>query len=108
MEPSVSRSERRAEASVSRSRRPPATVFSREGDRVLTASLDRTARVWDVASVEPRRLDGGRVATTSAALSPEGDRLAVGFADGTMRLWDRSGLEIAARREHAGAVRSVT
>jgi WD40 repeat protein/predicted Ser/Thr protein kinase len=59
------------------------------GSRLLTASEDRTARVWDAATgqpVTPPLVHEGPV--MAAVFSPDGHRVATASADGTARLWD--------------------
>ncbi len=63
--------------------------FSPDGARVVTASEDRTARVWSVASgepVTPPLEHGARV--TSAEFSPDGREVLTAALDGRARLWD--------------------
>jgi hypothetical protein len=64
-------------------------AFGPDGMRIITASRDRTARVWDAATgeplTEPMRHDN-RV--NAAAFSPDGSRVVTGSADGTARVWD--------------------
>jgi dipeptidyl aminopeptidase/acylaminoacyl peptidase len=62
--------------------------FSPDGQRVMTASLDATARLWDAASSKPidnpmRHQDS----VTSAQFSPDG-RQVVTASGNTARLWD--------------------
>jgi WD40 repeat protein len=58
-------------------------VFSPDGKRIVTASSDKTARVWDAGT--------GRVLATfdgyTVAFSPDGKRVATTSND-TTRLWD--------------------
>jgi WD40 repeat protein/tetratricopeptide (TPR) repeat protein len=65
-----------------------AVAFSPDGGRLVSASRDSTARVWDVAAgrellrlTAPDRLGG-------VCFRPDGKRLAAGCADGTVRFWD--------------------
>jgi WD40 repeat protein len=64
-------------------------AFSPDGTRVVTASFDGTARIWDVAT-------GAPVGTPlrhekwvmSAVFSPDGMRVLTASLDGTARIWD--------------------
>jgi predicted NACHT family NTPase len=51
-------------------------AFSPDGSRIVTASQDRTARIWDAASTkEIAILRGHDAAVRSAAFSPDGSRI---------------------------------
>ena len=63
--------------------------FSPDGKRVVTASADGAARVWDVGtgkSVGEPMTHGGPV--NSASFSPDGKRVVTASWDGTARVWD--------------------
>ena len=49
-------------------------AFSPDGKRIVTASFDGTARIWDAATGEPigEPLRGHERGVTSAAYSPDG------------------------------------
>ena len=64
-------------------------VFSRDGTRIVTASANDTARVWDAASGRSLAvLRGHTSAVWSAAFSPDGARIVTASADDTARVWD--------------------
>jgi WD40 repeat protein/tRNA A-37 threonylcarbamoyl transferase component Bud32 len=66
-----------------------ASEFSRDGKRIVTASLDKTARVWDAESgQEVVVLRGHEGAVASARFSPDGRSIATISSDNTARLWD--------------------
>jgi WD40 repeat protein len=66
-------------------------AFSPDGARIVTASADRTARVWDIASNEIlRELRGHGGSVQSAAFSPDGARIVTASFDRTARVWDVS------------------
>jgi hypothetical protein len=79
-------------------------TFSPSGDRILTASYDNTARLWDArtgAQILVFHHDG---AVNCAAFSPSGDRIVTASNDNTARLWDaRTGAQILVF-QHDGAV----
>ena len=75
----------------------------------MTASYDRTVRLWDAATGdEIIVLDGHDDRVYAAAFSPHGTRLATGSWDRTARIWDATtGAEIATLRGHNDRIVSV-
>jgi WD40 repeat protein len=73
-------------------------VFSPDGRRVVTASRDRTARIWDSAGgKEIARLTGHEAPVAAATYDNQGRRVltVAGAPDHTARLWDaETGKEI--------------
>jgi hypothetical protein len=64
-------------------------AFSPDGSRIVTASFDKTARIWDaVTAKEIAVLRGHDEYVTSAAFSPDGRTVVTASADGTARIWD--------------------
>jgi WD40 repeat protein/type II secretory pathway predicted ATPase ExeA len=64
-------------------------AFSPDGKRLVTASVDHTARVWDAGT--GRRLavlTGHTGPVNDAAFSPEATRIVTASDDGTARVWD--------------------
>ncbi len=65
-----------------------AVAFSPDGKTVITGSQDKTARLWDAATGQPR----GQPLThqgsvTAVAFSPDGKTVITGSLDNTARLW---------------------
>ena len=64
-------------------------VFSPNGKRIVTASWDGTARLWDAATHQPTaELTGHKDNVNSAAFSPDGKRIVTASTDRTARLWE--------------------
>jgi len=85
-------------------------AFSPDGRRLVTASSDKSARIWDAETGrEILRLGGHTGGVGSAVFSPDGGRVATASSDRTARIWDAStGREIAVLSGHTDRVRCVT
>jgi WD40 repeat protein len=63
-------------------------AWSPDGKRIVTASADKTARVWTAdGSGEPVVLKGHEAFVRSAAWSPDGERIVTASDDQTARVW---------------------
>ena len=84
--------------------------FSPDGKRVVTASDDKTARVWDADTGKPvgePMKHGGVV--RSASFSPDGKRVVTASADKTARVWDAdTGKPVGEPMTHGEAVNSAS
>lgn len=68
--------------------------FSPDGSRILTASWDGTARLWNTADgAEIAVLEGHNRPVSSARFSPDGSRIVTAGDDGTVRVWTADGNE---------------
>jgi WD domain, G-beta repeat len=84
--------------------------FDRTGERVVTASQDKTARIWDARSgrevCEPLRHDGW---VLSAGFSDDGTRVVTTSDDGTARVWNaQNGMPLTPPLRHKGWVVSAS
>jgi eukaryotic-like serine/threonine-protein kinase len=63
--------------------------FSQDGERIVTTSGDKTAKVWDARSgAEVLTLKGHTGAVTSANFSSDGTRIVTAGGDSTVKVWD--------------------
>jgi WD40 repeat protein len=68
--------------------RVTSAAFSPDGTRVVTASWDNTARLWDAAAGKAlATLAGHTDQVTSAAFSPDGTRVVTACGDHTAKIW---------------------
>ena len=84
-------------------------VFSPDGRRVLTASDDKTARLWEAESGKLLATFQGHTDTVnSAVFSPDGMRVLTASDDKTARLWEpESGKLLATFQGHTAEVVSA-
>ncbi|MEM9487775.1 MAG: AAA family ATPase, partial [Myxococcota bacterium] len=84
-------------------------AFSPDGKRIVTASLDHTARVWRADGIgAPLVLRGHRARVHSARFSPDGKRVVTASLDNTARVWRADGTGVPlVLRGHQGDVTSA-
>jgi WD40 repeat protein len=80
-----------------------------DGRRVVSASEDRTARIWDLESgAAVRTLEGFRRAVTAVAVSPDGAIAVGGLRDGKLAVWRlEDGAALRTLSGHDSAIRAV-
>ena len=84
-------------------------AFSQDGEQLVTASRDGTAKVWEAASGKNLlTLAGHTGAIMSAEFSPDRRRIVTGSADRIAKVWEAaSGRELRTLEGHGDHVRSV-
>jgi WD40 repeat protein len=79
-------------------------LFSADGQRILTASSDKTARLWDGEGKLLASLEGHTGPVWNAVFSADGRRILTASDDKTARLWDGDGKPLATLEDHTGPV----
>ncbi len=82
-------------------------VFSPQGDKILTASDDNTAKLWDLLGQELTLFKGHKAVVISAIFNSKGDTVLTASDDNTAKLWDLTGRELANLKGHYGWVKSA-
>jgi len=84
-------------------------AFHPGGTRVVTASFDHTARIWDAATGEPLSPPlEHQHGVASAVFSPDGTRIVTASGDSTARVWDvATGEALSPPLRHQGFVVSA-
>ena len=73
---------------------------SPDGQRIVTASDDNTARVWNAANGQlVAKLEGHTAEVEQAAFSPDGQRIVTASDDRTARVWNAANGQLLAKLE---------
>lgn len=81
--------------------------FNPDGNLMVTASADDTARIWDLQGKQLTVLSGHSNAVVSAVFSPDGKTVLTASLDKTARLWDLQGKQLVVFRGHTDGLTSV-
>jgi WD40 repeat protein len=82
--------------------------FAPDGRRIVTASEDKTARVWDAGNGDQLAiLRGHTEGVRVASFSPDGQQVITASTDKTARLWSAETGQQSDVLEHDGVVRSA-
>jgi hypothetical protein len=79
-------------------------VFSSDGQNVVTASWDKTIRVWNTETGASKIIAQSRGRLLSVNLSPDGTRIVSGCWDGYAYVWNFDGHLLATLDGHRGRV----
>jgi WD40 repeat protein len=84
-------------------------LFSPDGSQVVTASFDKTARIWNAKTGETIFVLRGHTAEVNyASFSPDGTLVVTASFDKTARIWDaQTGKTIAVLQGHSQQVNSA-
>jgi len=83
-------------------------VMTLDGKKIVSASGDKTIRIWDNSGEELAVLTGHENYISSVAITPDGKKIISGSGDKTIRVWDIiSGKELAVLKGHNGDISAV-
>ncbi len=85
-----------------------AASFSPDGARILTASWDKTAKLWDAASGKLIASFPHQGPLSTALFSPDGTRILTASADRTAKLWDVASGKLIGSIAHLDRVNIAT
>jgi WD40 repeat protein len=82
-------------------------VFNPDGSRILTASRDGTARLWDINGSLLNILSEHSHEVLFAAFNRDGSRIVTTSFDRTARLWDANGTPLGVMGGHKAQIGSA-
>ena len=83
-------------------------AFGPDAARILTASRDKTAKLWDAASGKLLASFAHQGRVFQGVFSPDGTRILTASGDGTAKLWDAASGKLLASFAHQDEVNHAT
>ena len=86
-----------------------AVAIAPDGKRAISASYDKTLKIWDTdTGIELRTLTGHTGPVRGVAIAPDGNRAISASDDNTLKIWDiETGRELQTLTGHTNSVRGV-
>jgi len=86
-----------------------AVAVTPDGRRLISASYDRTLKIWDLESGEHlKTLEGHSAWVTAVVVTPDNKRAISASDDQTSIIWDlESGEQLKILRDHTGSIKAV-
>ncbi|MBV9672328.1 MAG: hypothetical protein JO076_05825, partial [Verrucomicrobia bacterium] len=84
-----------------------AATFSPDGARILTASWDKSAKLWDATSGKLIASFAHQGPLSAAVFSPDGARILTASADRTAKLWDAASGKLIGSIAHVDRVNTA-
>ncbi len=90
--------------------RVTSSSFNPNGSQIVSASKDRSVRIWDATTgAQLGVLEGHRASVNSASFSPDGSRIVSTSEDKTVRIWDATtGVLLKVLEGHVASVNSAS
>ena len=82
-------------------------IFSPDGQRVATASLDGTAKVWDATTGDIMATLNHEGGVSTVAFSPNAKQILTSSAGGIVKVWDANTWTTVTTLNHEGGIRSA-
>jgi WD40 repeat protein/tetratricopeptide (TPR) repeat protein len=82
--------------------------FDADGARILTASWDKTAKLWETGSGKLIMTFAHNAAVNTAKFSPDGTRVVTASADRTAKIWDAGSGRVLSSFNHQDSVTDAT
>jgi WD40 repeat protein/energy-coupling factor transporter ATP-binding protein EcfA2 len=82
-------------------------IFAHDGQSLLTASEDQTAKLWDLQGNILLNIEGHADTVRTAAFSPTGEYIITASHDRTAKIWNRQGKLVNTLTGHSEYLRSA-
>ena len=84
-----------------------AVAISQDGDKIVSASRDKTLKIWSNQGQEIATLRGHRAPVYSVAINPLNNQIVSASGDKTLKIWNHNGTELATLEGHLDRVWDV-